>query len=129
MNRKQNLKDAGYSVNDAVAFNVKQIRKYIDISNLKISILDRSSNTYQDIYNALVYWYEVKENANNPNVAHGGIGIVKYVMDESKQYWDNIQSIKDGLKGKSVQDSIHTIKVSGVRPMEDVYRPKLFQLG
>lgn len=97
--------------------------------NRQVKELLGNGYTYQDIYNALVYWYEVKENANNPNVAHGGIGIVKYVMDESKQYWDNIQSIKDGLKGKSVQDSIHTIKVSGVRPMEDVYRPKLFQLG
>ncbi len=41
--------------------------------------------TYQQIYNALFYFYEIKNNSIAK--ANGGIGIVPYVVDEADEYF------------------------------------------
>lgn len=82
--------------------------------------------TYEQIYNALVYWYEVKGKRDTDNVAHGGIGILAYIFTESEQYWNEIRSIQERLKDVKVKNTVTKVQI---HPMEDIYRPKLFQLG
>ena len=83
-------------------------------------------HTYEEIYKALVYWYEVKGKRDSEEVAHGGIGILSYIFNESNAYWNEIESIQERLKNTSLDKTVVKIKA---RPSEDVYRPKLFQLG
>ncbi len=43
--------------------------------------------TYEDIYNALYYFFEIRNNSTAK--ANGGIGIVPYVIDEAREYFEN----------------------------------------
>ena len=97
-----------------------------DMVNRQIKQYLSQGYTYEQIYNALVYWYEVKGKVDTDNVAHGGIGILKYIFNESEQYWAEIRSIQEKLNGAKVKNTVTKVKA---RPMEDVYRPKLFNLG
>ena len=45
--------------------------------------------TCKGIYFALKYFYEIKH--NDWNRGNGGIGIVPYVYDESKKYWEDLE--------------------------------------
>lgn len=46
--------------------------------------------SYQDIHNALIYAFEVKH--NDISKAKGGIGLVPYVIQESRKYFSDIES-------------------------------------
>lgn len=96
--------------------------------NRQVKSLLASGYTYEDLYKAMVYWYEIKEKADTNNASGGGVGILKYIMDESSAFWLNMKEVTNNLKGKRIEDSINVIKVK-VQPVEDVFRPKLFQLG
>ncbi len=105
------------------------------VVNIDIGMVNRQikqylseGHTYKEIYDALVYWYEVKGKKDTDNVAHGGIGILKYIFQESNEYWAEMDDIHKRLDNMCVKDSVSTIKVK-VRPAEDVYRPRLFSLG
>ncbi len=49
--------------------------------------------TYNGIFYTLKYWYEIKNNSIEK--AKGGIGIVPYVYDEAKQYWEDNKPMDD----------------------------------
>ena len=36
---------------------------------------------------AIKYWFEIKGNPTNAKVTNGGIGIVPYIINESRAYW------------------------------------------
>ena len=40
-----------------------------------------------DIAGAVKYWFEVKGNSTDRQYTKGGIGIVPYIIDESRAYW------------------------------------------
>lgn len=46
--------------------------------------------SYKDIHNALIYAFEVKH--NDIEKARGGIGLVPYVIQDSKKYFNDIES-------------------------------------
>ena len=60
----------------------RQLQKYIK----------ENAYTYSGIYDALVYWYEVKH--GDIEKANGGIGIVEYIYEESHKYWQSIEEAK-----------------------------------
>ena len=47
--------------------------------------------TYKDIYQSLVYWYDIK--LNLPSKSNGGISIVSYIYSEAMQYFDKKDKI------------------------------------
>jgi hypothetical protein len=49
--------------------------------------------TYNGIFYTLKYWYEIKNNSIEK--AKGGIGIVPYVYDEAKKYWEDNKPMDD----------------------------------
>lgn len=40
-----------------------------------------------DIADAVKYWFEIKGNSTDRQYTKGGIGIVPYIIDESRAYW------------------------------------------
>ena len=61
---------------------LKQINKYVT---------ERGYN-YKDIARALTYYVDVKN--NKPDIKYG-IGIVPYVIDEARAYYENLKRIKE----------------------------------
>ncbi len=49
--------------------------------------------TTKEIYNAVCYWFEVKKNTEDK--AYGGIGIVPYIKDEAKRYYEKLEQISN----------------------------------
>ena len=58
----------------------------------------------KDIYNALVYWYEVQQ--ASPEKANGGIGIVENVYQEAKEYYINRQYRINQAKEYDMKDYV-----------------------
>lgn len=51
--------------------------------------------TYQQIENALIYWFDVKDNTTDYSVTHGGIGIVPYILEDSERFWEERERLKN----------------------------------
>lgn len=60
----------------------KQLKEFID-----------KGMTAEKLYQTLEYWYDVKK--SDPEAAHGGIGILPYVYEESEKYWARQAAIKE----------------------------------
>lgn len=60
----------------------KQLKEFID-----------KGMTAEKLYQTLEYWYDVKK--SDPEAAHGGIGILPYVYEESERYWARQAAIKE----------------------------------
>jgi hypothetical protein len=56
----------------------------------------------KDIYNALIYWFEIKK--GDPSAANGGIGIVDYIYDESLKYYKRVE--ENAERYKNVNENI-----------------------
>lgn len=56
-----------------------------------IKSLVAEGKTYKDIYQSLVYWYDIK--LNLPSKSNGGISIVSYIYSEAMQYFDKKNKI------------------------------------
>lgn len=56
----------------------------------------------QDVLDALKYWYEVR--GNDPSQAHGGIGIVGYIIDDSRSYWRSKE--EEGRRYDSISENV-----------------------
>ena len=68
--------------------------------------------TEEQIYNALVYFFEVKQ--NDPTQANGGIGIVPYIITDSEEYWMN-KTIREEQSKKVDKGLIQRIKEFAAR--------------
>lgn len=75
-----------------------QIKKYIKENGL----------CELDIYNTLVYWFDVKK--GNPDQANGGIGIVPYVYKDYLEYEKKKQEIDNHFENISKDAIIEEIK-------------------
>lgn len=64
------------------------LHKNIDykIRNQLNNYVNNKNYSYEDIYNALFYFYDIR--GNSTEKANGGIGIVPYVIEEAKEYFD-----------------------------------------
>jgi hypothetical protein len=74
----------------------KLLHKKVDYkiqSQLK-NYLDKEFG-YKEIYQALYFFYEIKNNSIEK--ANGGIGIVPYVIEEAKAYFKNKEIIKKSM--------------------------------
>ena len=76
----------------------RQIKKYIE-----------DGHSPSEIYNALVYWYEIKK--NSAEKANDGIGILEYIWDEVENYYTKKADIKK-----------HNLEVNE----KDLFEPKVF---
>ena len=73
----------------------------INYINRRLKQYKKEGRTYLDIYNTLVYWYDIKQ--SDPSKANGGIGIVGYIYDESKEYWERVKRLEQKAKEPKVE--------------------------
>ena len=69
--------------------------------------------TYQQIENALIYWFDVKDNDTDYSVTHGGIGIVPYILEDSERFWEERERLKN--IGKTAQESQEQEEVAPIQ--------------
>lgn len=76
----------------------KQIETYITVNNY----------TYNGIYHALKYHYEIKNGSLEK--ANGGIGIVPYVYDDAFLYWRAIWEAQEKNENVEIKDFVLPVK-------------------
>jgi uncharacterized protein (DUF2225 family) len=79
----------GDSINYAMV--TKQINSYL-----------KDGWSYQEIYNALVYWIDVRQ--EGPQKANGGIAILNYIRKDSAKYWENQKKMEE--QGEEVKGNL-----------------------
>lgn len=88
------------------------LHKKIDykINNQLNNYIEIKKYTYKDIYNALYYFFDIK--GNSIAKANGGIGIVPYVINEAKDYFQQKKIIASKIQDIDpiVDTKIVTIK-------------------
>lgn len=70
-------------------FNCTEISRDIE---KQISNYVTQGISEKDIYNALYYWYTIKE--NDVSKANNRIGIVPYILEQSKEYIEFLKGIR-----------------------------------
>lgn len=65
--------------------------------------LIQKGRTPKGIYFALKYFYDVKH--GDTSKSGGSIGIVDYIYDEAKNYWENIEIRNNGIVDKLEQEA------------------------
>ena len=79
-----------------------------------------------DIYQTLVYWYEVQGAA--PEKSFGGIGIVPNILTEAKQYFENKQDTLKRISIYNMKDyidkDVETVQIKWKPPS----RPKNYKI-
>lgn len=79
-------------------YTIPQLNAYIQSvfqENYNKTVSTRQVETFRkqdglsndDIANAVKYWFEIKGNPTDRQYTKGGIGIVPYIIDESRAYW------------------------------------------
>lgn len=89
----------------------KQIKKYTEEDGM----------TYLEIRDTLKYFFELK---NGNKTKAQGIGIVPYVYDEAKKYYQKIYDITEKAKKVEIKSSIEKI-ISISRPISKVKRRRI----
>lgn len=74
---------------------VPRIRKQIN------NFVEEHNYTYSGIRGALIYFFEIKHNSIEKS--NGGIGIVPFIYDEAKKYYESLQDIQEENKQVLVQ--------------------------
>ena len=83
--------------------------------------------THQSILNALIYWYEVRKAPLDRDKNFGGIGIVPYIHEEARLYFEKLEQVKEINKNvKGYQLKYKNIEISP--PQREVRTKKLFDL-
>lgn len=59
----------------------------------QIRSLQEQGKSLESIFNAIVYWYDVKD--GDTDKANGGIGIIEYIYPESERYWKEKREDKE----------------------------------
>ena len=88
----------------------KQLKQYTEEYNY----------SYKDIHNALIYAFEIKH--NDINKSNGGIGLVPYIIQESRKYFNDIESSNEKNE-KILQQQNNHYKIIEVYIPVPVRRP------
>lgn len=89
-------------------FDIPELPKRVQ-QQIKIYVRD-NQYTYSGILKALIYFYEVKKNSIER--ANGGIGIVPYIYEESRNYYYNLWLTNQSNQQKMLDNNyIPTVKV------------------
>lgn len=80
-----------------------------------------------DMADAIKYWFEIKGNPTDAKVTNGGIGIVPYIINESRAYWKERRRLeaiaKENSKRKnSPQDTEEvTAQITSIKKPIGIY--------
>lgn len=85
------------------------------------NFVSKEGFTVKNIYNTLVYWYEIKK--QNAEQANGGIGIVPYIYPEYLKYAQRQKENAELNKGKSIKDFIKETKTV-IGKAQPITRPR-----
>lgn len=64
---------------------------------------------YKGVYLSVKYFYEIRNKSNNEDKSNGGIGIVPYVYEEAKYYWED-KARKDDKLVNDIEKQINELK-------------------
>ena len=81
--------------------------------------------TYQGMLGTLVYWYEVKQATLDK--ANGGIGIIPYIYDQAKEYYQTINRANE-LNAGVTNYKLHYREIEIYAPRAEEKPIKLFNL-
>lgn len=85
---------------------------YVKCEAQRKKYISTNGYTNEGIYKTLQYFYEVKNGAIDKS--NGGIGIVPYIYEEAKKYYEQIEQRKkiiiNNIQSKNIKD-IDTIKI------------------
>jgi hypothetical protein len=90
-------------------------------------MVERYHYTYSGIQGTLVYFFEIKRNSLDK--ANGGIGIVPYVYDEAKKYYETIFYAQQLNKDKDINSFITEEKTIIIQPPEAIRRNSLKEIN
>jgi hypothetical protein len=96
---------------------VKQIKDYRTAYNY----------TYSGMLGTLVYWYEVKKAPIDKVKANGGIGIIPYIYDDAKEYYNKINQANQ-LNANFTNYMAKVINITIEPPQKQEVPVKLFKL-
>ena len=63
--------------------------------------------TYSGMLKTLIYFYEIKK--NNVEKMNGGIGIIPYVYNDAREYYMQLDKIKESNEQKNVKEYVPNI--------------------
>lgn len=89
------------------------------------SMITNYNYTYSGILGSLKYWFEVKDNSLEK--ANGGIGIVPYIYDDAKKYYETIFYAHQQNKGLDVSE-MDTVNIKISSPKRRVKKKKIIDL-
>lgn len=92
----------------------KQLKEFID-----------KGMTTEKLYKALEYWYDVKK--SDPAAAHGGIGILPYIYEESDKYWARRAAIKDNNSNVNKESLETSLIVQQALPRQCNHKEKIIK--
>lgn len=90
----------------------KQLKEYIE-----------KGMTAEKLYQTLEYWYDVKK--SDPEAAHGGIGILPYIYEESEKYWARQAAIKENNSNVDKESLETSSIVQQALPRQCNYRERI----
>jgi len=83
--------------------------------------------SYKDIYNALYYFYDIKNNSTAK--ANGGIGIVPYVIDEARAYFEEKSKINTNLNDIEYITKKRTIHIKNPTLKPKYYNDRVIDIN
>lgn len=103
----------------------------MDYVNAKIrqqikTMVEQYHYTYSGIQGTLVYFFEIKKNSLEK--AKGGIGIVPYVYDEAKKYYETIFYAQQLNKDKDINSFISEERIIIIPSPEAPKRSKMKEI-
>lgn len=104
---KEKIDLVAYIVN---LFNIKTTGAIINAQMKKYH--EELKYSYSGIKKTLIYFYEIKGNSIENAV---GIGIVPFVHDEAKAYYNNLFLIQKNNEGKAIENQTKIIRIARPR--------------
>ena len=105
-------------------FNIPQLTKKImsQIEKFRVSY----DYTYTGMYKSLKWFYETKQNPITK--ANDGIGIIPYIYEEAKQYYQNLFFIQENSIRKNEDYTSKVVTFTIPNPKKKVKQKKLFNI-
>ena len=99
-----------------VDFLYRDIKAPVDFSKLRSQWdnFTRTNMTPKGIYFAVRYFYEVQK--GDKSKMEGGIGIVPYIYNDSREYWAQLEYKKEG----TLDAILEQMKTRLARPVEKI---------
>lgn len=89
------------------------------------NMISKYNYTYSGILGSLKYWFEIKQNSIDK--ANGGIGIIPYIYDDARKYYETIFYAQQ--ENKNVDDiDLETTIIKISSPQRRIKKPKLIDL-